>query len=148
MTVTTTVSGAVALLLFGARAGREIDDRLVEAILDLRELAGAGTRELVDRWIAEGGPDGEQIYCLDDLLRQRFSTEPALQAAVQGLVDTGPVARDALTALAEHCRREGLRGAHAWCQAALIEPGVIEPGAVTGRQPRPVQWERAGQVRT
>lgn len=142
MTVTTTVGGAVALLLYGARAGRDIDDSLVEAIIALRELVGPDTRELVDRWIAEGGPDGEQIYCLDRLLRDRFLAEPRFEAAVAAIVGTGPqvrpgvgqgapqsivpgagqVARDAITALAEHCRREGFRGAFAWCQAALVVP--------------------------
>ena len=125
MTVTTTVSGAVALLLYGARAGREIDDRLVEAILDLRELVGADTRELVDRWIAEGGPDGEQIYCLDHLLRRRFAAEPPFQASAQRIVAPAQVAKDALIALADHCRREGFRGAYAWCQTALIIPAVV-----------------------
>lgn len=125
MTVTTTVSGAVALLLYGARVGRDADDTLVEAILDLRDLTGADTRELVDRWIAEGGPDGEQIYCLEHLLQQRLSVEPPFQAAVQRIVQAGSVARDALIALAEHCLRQGFLGAHAWCQAALVEPRVI-----------------------
>jgi hypothetical protein len=148
VTVTTTVSGAVALLLYGARAGRDIDDSLVEAIIALRELVGPDTRELVDRWIAEGGPDGEQIYCLDQLLRDRFLAEPRFEAAVATIVGTGPqahpqahpearqgaqqsavpgagqVAWDAIAALAEHCRREGFRGAFAWCQAALVVPPV------------------------
>jgi len=140
VTVTTTVSGAVALLLYGARAGRDIDDSLVEAIIALRELVGPDTRELVDRWIAEGGPDGEQIYCLDQLLRDRFLAEPRLEVAVATIVGAGPhahpeaqqsavpgagrAARDAIVALAEHCRREGFRGAFAWCQAALVVPPV------------------------
>jgi hypothetical protein len=125
VTVTTTVSGAVALLLYGARAGREIDDSLVEAILALRELVGPETRELVDRWIADGGPDGEQIYCLDHLLRERFIAEPRFQASVEDVVHTGQVTKDAVTALSEHCRREGFRGAHAWCQTALTVPAVL-----------------------
>ena len=123
--MTTTVSGAVALLLYGARAGREIDDSLVEAILELRELVGADTRELVDRWIAEGGPDGEQIYCLEHLLTSRFAGEPQFQAATEAIVSVGRVAKDAITALADHCRREGFRGAYAWCQTALIVPAVV-----------------------
>jgi len=125
LTVATTVSGAVALLLYGARAGREIDDSLVEAILELRDLVGVDTRELVDRWIAEGGPDGEQIYCLDHLLRGRFAAEPQFQATVDAVVSVGQVAKDAITALADHCRREGFRGAYAWCQTALIVPAVV-----------------------
>lgn len=124
MTVTTTVSGAVALLLYSARTDVEIDDSLAETILDLRELVGGDTRELVDRWLADGGPDGEQIYCLDDLLRHRFATEPRFQAAVQDVVRTGQVATTAVSALAEHCQRAGFRGAYAWCQTALTVPPV------------------------
>jgi hypothetical protein len=125
VTVTTTVSGAVALLLYGARSDREIDDSLVEAILELRELAGAQTRELVDRWIADGGPDGEQIYCLEQLLRDRFAAEPGFQAAVEAVVNFEQVTRSAITALADHCRREGFRGAYTWCQTALTVPTVV-----------------------
>jgi hypothetical protein len=125
VTVTTTVSGAVALLLYGARADRDVGDALLEAIIELRDLVGADTRAVVDRWIAEGGPDGEQIYCLDHLLRERFSTESSFRAAVEQVVGTGPVTRDAVTALAEHCRREGFHGAYAWCQTALAVPAVV-----------------------
>jgi hypothetical protein len=127
VTVTTTVSGAVALLLYSARPNWEIDDSLAEAILDLRELVGAETRELVDRWLAEGGPDGEHIYCLDHLLRERFVAEPGFRTALQDVVRTGHVARDAITALADHCRRGGFRGAQAWCQTALAVPVVPAP---------------------
>lgn len=125
MTVTTTVSGAVALLLYGARSDRETDARLVEAILELRGLVGAETRALVDGWMAGGGPDGEQIYCLEHLLRTRFVTEPGFQAAVARVVRPGPVTNGALTALTEHCRQAGYRGAHAWCQTALTVPVVV-----------------------
>jgi hypothetical protein len=131
VTVTTTVSGAVALLLYSARPDREIDDGLAEAILDLRELVGAETRELLDRWLGEGGPDGEHIYCLDRLLRDRFIAEPQFRAAVADVVRVGQVSRDAVGALADHCRRAGYRGAYDWCQAALgirvVPTQALEP---------------------
>jgi hypothetical protein len=125
VTVTTTVGGAVALLLYGAQPGQEIDDSLAEAILELRDVVGPETRELVDRWMAEGGPDGEQIYCLDHLLRARVVAEPALLTAVEGVVSVGQVTRHAVAALADHCRRQGFRGAYAWCQLALAVPAVV-----------------------
>jgi len=125
VTVTTTASGAVALLLYGARADREIEDGLVEAILELRELVGADLRALVDRWVAEGGPDGEQIYCLDHLLRERFLADAGFQDAVAGVVGTGTVTRQAVSALADHCRRQGFLGAYGWCQAALAVATVV-----------------------
>jgi hypothetical protein len=124
MTVTRTAAGAVALLLYGARTGREADDRLAEAILDLRAVVGPDVCQMVDRWIAEGGPDGEQVYCLDHLLHSRLTDEPQLSAAVKGIVARGHVAADALKALAEHSICNGFRGAYEWCVAALPVPVV------------------------
>lgn len=133
MTMTKTAAAAAALLLYGARTGRETDDRLAEAILDLRTIVGSDARELVDRWIAEGGPDGEQVYCLDHLLQGRLTDEPHLQAAVEGVVGRDQVSVDALKALAEHSIRNGFRGAYAWCLMALaapITPSQVEPAPV------------------
>ena len=130
MTVTRTAAGAVALLLYGARTGHETDDRLAEAILDLRAVVGSDVRQMVDRWIAEGGPDGEQVYCLDHLLQSRLSVEPQLCAAVEAIVARGHVAPDALRALAEHAICNGFRGAYDWCLAALAVPfgrSQVEP---------------------
>jgi hypothetical protein len=122
--VTRTAAGAVALLLYGARAGRETDDGLAEAILDLRALVGPELRQLVDHWIAEGGPDGEQIYCLDHLLQARLTDEPEFGPGVQNILGRGDVAADALRALSEHAISNGFRGAHAWCLTALTVPAV------------------------
>jgi hypothetical protein len=136
VTVTNTAGGAVALLLHRPCAHRRADDqsadhRLAEAILGLREVVGPRMRELVDRWLAEGGPDGEQVYCLDHLMRVRFGVDPRLQVVVEEIVVTGDAAANALAALGEHCRREGYRGAQAWCQAAL------RPTVAGSRFPRP-----------
>lgn len=122
MTMTRTAAGAVALLLYGARTGRETDDRLADAILDLRAVVGPELRELVDGWIAEGGPDGEQVYCLDHLLQDRLTDEPPLRTAIEGIVTRDRVAVDALNALAEHSIRNGFRGAYGWCLMALAVP--------------------------
>jgi len=136
-TVTTTAGGAVALLLHRPRDQRRTDDRLTTAILGLREVVGPRLRELVDDWMADGGPDGEQVYCLDDLLRDRFGTDPRFQVAVEEIVAVDDVAREAVSALAEHCRREGYRGAQAWCQAVLPAgpgPALPVPRSATARR--------------
>jgi hypothetical protein len=133
MTTTRTAAGAVALLLYGARAGRETDDGLADAILDLRAVVEPELREMVDRWIAAGGPDGEQVYCLDHLLQDRLSDEAQLRSAIEGIVTRDQVAVAALKALAEHSICNGFRGAYAWCLTALAVPIVqsqAEPAPV------------------
>lgn len=123
-TVTRTAGGAVALLLRRPRDQRPTDGGLTTAVLGLREIVGPQIRELVDGWLAGGGPDGEQVYCLDQLLRDRFDADPQFQAAVEKIVAAGEVTPDAVGALAQHCRIEGYLGAQAWCQAVLL-PSVL-----------------------
>lgn len=124
MTVTKLAAGAVALLLYGVRTGREMNDKLAEAILDLHAVAGPDLQQLADRWIADGGPDGEQIYCLEHLLQARLTDEPQWRAAVERVVSRDQVAVLALKALAEHSIGNGFRGAYEWCLTALAVPVV------------------------
>ena len=69
-------------------------------------------------WVEDGGPDGEQLYCLADLLRTRFDADAALAAAAARVVVRDGSALAALDLLARLQAANGRTGAAAWCREA------------------------------
>jgi hypothetical protein len=129
--VTTTARAAAALLLHAALersddpAARGLWLSLGDDVLHL-EVGG---------WVDEGGPDGEQLYCLSDLLSARFSADPVLRGRTEALVHRDDAALRSLDALARWFRRAGSAGAARWCVEAAEHVRTVVPG----RSPVPVR---------
>jgi hypothetical protein len=84
---------------------------------ELRNLVADDVLMLEIRgWVEDGGPDGEQLYCLADLLRTRFDADADLAAAAARLVVRDGSALAALDALARLQAASGRTGAAAWCR--------------------------------
>jgi hypothetical protein len=121
VSLTILAGAATALMLRGSGTNAAPD-----AAADSRELLGALADESLTRhirgWAAEAGPDGEQIYCLHDLLVTRLETDGRLRGLVSGVVrrDGAAAATRALRALRERCRCEGYLGAAGWCAQNIL----------------------------
>ncbi len=141
----TFVAGAAALLLHPPAAGGA-DPVGAATVRGLRAALGPEIRSLLDGWVA-GGPDGEQILCLADLLHERTQHDEAFrrQLAVAGSTAAGV---EALRGLAARCRRHGFWGAARWCDERGAElTRIADPGdrESAGATPTPVRAAAGGE---
>jgi len=125
-------------------------DALPEAGAGVAAAAGELRRLVADEilvleiqgWVEAGGPDGEQHYCLADLLRTRLDADPALAAGAARLVVRDGSAIAALETLARLHSTHGRTGAAAWCREAADAIGrarsaVGRSRALSSRPGRP-----------
>jgi len=86
---------------------------------ELRDLVADDILMLeIQGWVEDGGPDGEQLYCLADLLRAGLDADAVLASEVATVVVRDGSAVAALDTLARLNAANGRTGAADWCRAA------------------------------
>ena len=133
----TTASAAAAVLFHGATCAH--DAAPAAAMRQLHGLLADEALQLeIHAWLGTGGPDGEQLYCLADLLDHRFARDQELADRARIIVGTGAVAAESLAVLEQHLQHAGYEGAAIWCRdaAAVLNPGAQVRTSLTtvGRQ--------------
>jgi hypothetical protein len=90
------------------------------AMAELHRLLADDVLELeIHAWVDDGGPDGEQLYCVADLVSQHLLTDADLVRQVEAIVGRDDAAVTSLRALAQHCADAGYAGACHWCLTAI-----------------------------
>jgi hypothetical protein len=113
--VTITANSAAAVLLRAMRPGAP--PAVAAAASAIRELLADEILVLeAYGWVQAGGPDGEQLYCLADLLGDRLAGDERLRTGVEDAVHGDRVGVAALDSLAAWLRGAGHAGASEWCR--------------------------------
>jgi hypothetical protein len=86
----------------------------------------------IEGWTEDGGPDGEQLSCLADLLRVRLAADAALAAEMTDVVLRDGSAVAALETLERLNVTKGRAGAAAWCREAAAAVRRARSGAAGG----------------
>jgi hypothetical protein len=142
--VRTTVADAASAVLLAAvlpdpRPGvaataGELRDLVADEILGL-EIQG---------WVEDGGPDGEQLYCLADILQARLAADAALASRLADAVLRDDSAVTALETLARLNAANGRTGAATWCREVAAAVRSARSDAPAGS--RVLSW-RPGRTR-